>query len=226
MCLTQNQILYEVERIITNTVQFPPEHQAVLATEGFRYSARDCDCRSCTYHIGETRRVQCSLNHCPFIQERLKAGVASKREILMDTISSLTFPLMSISYKKETNKREGKIMDYKNDKHRIVFTEAIRKKEHKDYDLMAAIYLLTSDFRLWQKVKNNIDKREIDFEQININGIHESGYTIFCAAKDLYLGTHYLSICDLADTALVAPKIFSLICNAMAIKRFGLLAIN
>lgn len=44
-------------------------------------------------------------------------------------------------------------MNYKNEKHRELFGEAVRRKDKKDYGLMSAIYLLTSDLRLWQKVK-------------------------------------------------------------------------
>ena len=37
-------------------------------------------------------------------------------------------------------------MEFKNEKHRELFGEAIRRKDKKDYALMAALYLLTADF--------------------------------------------------------------------------------
>ena len=52
------------------------------------------------------------------------------------------------------------------------------------------------------------------------------GYALYCASKDLYLGTKNLTIGDLADTDLIPSKIFGLICNGMAIRRFGLGAIQ
>lgn len=54
----------------------------------------------------------------------------------------------------------------------------------------------------------------------------ENAYTLFCCAKDLYLGTKHIAVKDLADMDLISPKMFGLICNAMAIRRFGLNAIN
>lgn len=51
-------------------------------------------------------------------------------------------------------------------------------------------------------------------------------HPLFCAAKDLYLGTGCLTVSDLAYKSLVPPKAFRLICNAMAIRRFGLGAIT
>ncbi len=56
--------------------------------------------------------------------------------------------------------------------------------------------------------------------------LQENSYPLFCAAKDLYLGTKHLTVRDLADAELISPKVFALICNAMAIRRFGLGAIQ
>ena len=46
-------------------------------------------------------------------------------------------------------------MRYKNEKHQSEFEEAIRKKDKKDYAMMAALYLLTADLRLWNLSRNH-----------------------------------------------------------------------
>ena len=117
-------------------------------------------------------------------------------------------------------------MNYKIEKHRDLFGEAVRRKNKKDYELMSALYILTSDLRLWQKVKHYTEKSIIDFDHIRIKGIPPTGSSLYCCAKDLYLGTKHLSVSDLADTGLIPPKVCGLICNAMAIRRFGLGAVN
>ena len=117
-------------------------------------------------------------------------------------------------------------MNYKNEKHRDLFGEAVKRKDKKDYELMSALYILTSDLRLWQKVKRYMEKSIIDFDHIRIKGIHPTGYILYCCAKDLYLGTKHLSVSDLSDAELIPPKVFGLICNAMAIRRFGLGVVN
>ena len=91
---------------------------------------------------------------------------------------------------------------------------------------MSALYLLTAEFALWQTAKRYVTDNSIDFKSLQPSGISENGYTLLCAAKDLYLGTNYLTISDLADTQLIPPRMFALICNAMAIRRFGLGEIN
>ena len=117
-------------------------------------------------------------------------------------------------------------MRYKNEKHKNAFEEAVRKKDKKDYAIMAALYLLTADYRLWNLSKRHVGKISINFADIRLKNIHANGYALFCCAKDLCLGTKHLTVADLADTDLIPPKLFELICNAMAIRRFGLGAIK
>ena len=116
-------------------------------------------------------------------------------------------------------------MNYRNEKHRIAFTEEIKRMNGKDYALMSAVYLLTAERALWMKAKPQAGQNKIRFDAINLQKSTENAYTLFCCAKDLYLGTKHITIKDLADKELIAPRIFDLVCNAMAIRRFGLGAI-
>lgn len=150
----------------------------------------------------------------------------SQKERLARTMSQISNPLFQKRLKKYINESETIHMNFRNSKHNITFTDTIRKKNKKDYALMSAIYLLTAEFALWQTVKRHITNNTIDFKNLHPVGISENGYTLFCAAKDLYLGTEYLTISDLADPQLIPPRMFALICNAMAIRRFGLSAIH
>ena len=45
------------------------------------------------------------------------------------------------------------------------------------------------------------------YNGIKIGWMEKDGYALFCAAKDLYLGTGCLTVSDLADKSLVPPKI-------------------
>ena len=75
-------------------------------------------------------------------------------------------------------------MRYKNEKHQSEFEDAIRKKDKKDYAMMAALYLLTADLRLWHLSKRHVGKISINFADIRLKNIHENGYALFCCAKD------------------------------------------
>lgn len=121
---------------------------------------------------------------------------------------------------------EGKAVSYRNEKHKAVFEGITAKMDKQNYALLSALYLLTADHRLWKVMKHHTQKNKVDFAGVSLKGIHENGYTLYCVAKDLYLGTKHLTVSDLADTELIRPQMFMLVCNAMAIRRFGLDAIH
>lgn len=141
-------------------------------------------------------------------------------------MSGIRYPPFQRRLEKYLKESEEKPMDYRNEKHRIAFTEAIRKLNEKDDALMSAVYLLSAEHALWMKAKCKVEKNGILFDTIKLQNSTENAYTLFCCAKDLYLGTKHITIKDLADTDLISPKMFGLICNAMAIRRFGLNTIN
>ena len=162
----------------------------------------------------------------PLVIFRIQEGTATFREILTETTKNIKHKQFRHRLNKYLKESEMNPMQYKNEKHRLDFEEAIRKKDKKDYAMMAALYLLTADLRLWNLARKHVGKIEINFADIRLKKIHENGYALFCCAKDLCLGTKHLTVADLADTDLIPPKLFELICNAMAIRRFGLGAIK
>ena len=117
-------------------------------------------------------------------------------------------------------------MTYINEKHRARFTLAAKNIAKANYALLSALYLLTADQRLWSCCKHHIINGCVFFENIKLNNCTERAYTLYCAAKDLTLGTKHLTVSDLSDADLVPPMLFRTICNAMAIRRFGLAAIK
>lgn len=117
-------------------------------------------------------------------------------------------------------------MTYINEKHRARFELAAKNTPKANYALLSALYLLTADQRLWSCCKHHINNGCVFFESIKLNNCSERVYTLYCAAKDLTLGTKHITISDLADIKLVPPALFRIICNAMAIRRFGLAAVK
>ena len=145
---------------------------------------------------------------------------------LFKALAGIRYPPFQRRPRQYSKESEMNPMDYRNEKHQVVFENTIRKKNRKDYALMSALYLLTADYMLWQSVRQCVVDNIICFKEIRLQGLNENSYTLFCAAKDLYLGTDCLTISDLTDTTLIPPKIFGLICNGMAVRRFGLSAIH
>ena len=162
----------------------------------------------------------------PLVILRIQDGTATHREILTETTKAINHRRFRPRLNKYLKESEMNPMRYKNEKHQSEFEDAIRKKDKKDYAMMAALYLLTADLHLWNLSKRHVGKISINFADIRLKNIHENGYALFCCAKDLCLGTKHLTVSDLADTDLIPPKLFELICNAMAIRRYGVGAVK
>lgn len=147
-------------------------------------------------------------------------------EIMAETVSAVKCPAFLRRLNQYLKESENNPMMYRNDKHKAAFESAVRKENKKNHALLAAVYLLTADGSLWRASKRQIINGCIGFEHIHLQNSTETAYALLCGAKDLYLGTKHLTVSDLADKDIVSPKVFALICNAMALRRFGLSALE
>ena len=212
-----------LERMMTAVPRFLPQGGGIMVLHRFEYTAEMCDCRYCPYYRGKRK---CTASQCPCIEERIVAGAASRAEVMAETMRDIHNGAFRRRLNQFIKEREELHMNFRNEKHRLAFVEAIRKLDKKNFALMSALYLLTAEHKLWMQIRNYVERNEIKFERFKPKDSTENGYTLLCCAKDLYLGTKHITISDLADTELIAPRMFALICNAMAIRRFGLGAIQ
>ena len=144
---------------------------------------------------------------------------ATPTELLTATMRQIRCP----PFRKRFNEyieSEEKTMTYINEKHRARFTLAVKNIAKANYALLSALYLLTADQRLWSCCKHHTNNGCVFFENIKLHNCTDRAYTLYCAAKDLMLGTKHITVSDLSDADLVPPKLFRTICNAMAIRRF------
>lgn len=106
--------------------------------------------------------------------------------------------------------------------HQQCFEQAVDNLDKNNSALISAVYLLTADYKLWKQSKNYVEKNRICFGALRPTNCTETGYTAYCAAKDVYLGSKHFTLSDLADRDLISPKLFETLCMAMAIKRDGI----
>ncbi len=158
-------------------------------------------------------------------QKILIITTATPTEILTTTMRQIRCPPFRKRFNEYIESEENP-MTYINEKHRTRFTLVARNVRKDNFALLSALYLLTADGRLWSCCKHHIAGNAVFFEKIKLYDCSERSYTLYCAAKDLTLGTKHITVSDLADADLVPPMLFRTICNAMAIRRFGLAAIG
>ncbi len=109
-----------------------------------------------------------------------------------------------------------KLMNYRNDNHETVFKETAAKLIN-DNDLLAAVYLLTADRRLWWSAEGFVRNCEIRFDELRHKKSSNSAYVLLCSAKDLYLGTQHFN--EILPTAASSQLRCSV---SLTIKRFSI----
>ncbi len=124
------------------------------------------------------------------------------------------------------NEERSDTMKFGSNRHRCTFLKEAKKQSLKNRKLVAALYLLTADEKLWKAAESSVGKDDIVFKNIHLKNGSENAYALYCAAKDLYNGSRQLYIDDIANSDVIKGRVFNLICNAMLIKRVGLTAIN
>ena len=90
----------------------------------------------------------------------------------------------------------------------------------------AALFLLTADEELWQRVLWHFDSSGFDFPVIRLSGIHPELYSIYQAAKTISVGGDNIVIEDLAFSELVSDRAFRLILGALLLYRYGEVVLN
>ncbi len=121
---------------------------------------------------------------------------------------------------------EEKNMFYRSETHHRQFDKALSHRYERTPAMLSALYLLCADRYLWSRSQDGIKKDKIYFEEIRIRDAAPEVYCLFKAAQDLYCGSRHLTISDLSDRELVPPWLFQVICNAMAIRRCGMRAVE
>ena len=117
-------------------------------------------------------------------------------------------------------------MKYTTLAHHRDFAQAVRGVAADNHYLIAAIYLLAADRELWRRARSFVKKDRILFDSISIGNCTMDQYNLFSCAKDIYSGTQSITVSELVDGLIVTPKIFEVICNAMAVARIGINALE
>lgn len=184
-----------------------------------KYSPKDVSCCFCEYG---TAHGTCTVGLCPFLAERIEAGVVGYREVVADT-----FPDRSKLTRRLNNLVSGFPGTlWADDRHRVRM-EHIRlrwpyEQERDTPPYYAALYLLSSDQELFDRAYDCFQASGIDFSGMKLQGISPRGYTLYSAARSIYAGDTHLAIEDMADPEIVGPYTFRLIINAFLVARYGL----
>ena len=84
----------------------------------------------------------------------------------------LLFEVENIIVNLKQHKGKEKIMKFRNDQHRSTFLKEANKQGLKNHKLIAALYLLTADFKLWETAKGSVGKDDVEmFQRVIVLGV-------------------------------------------------------
>jgi len=214
--------LHPYEVMMQGIPNFLPRGHGIHIYRREPVTSAQTDCQYCLYYHNE----KCRLTDCPFLEYKIANRTATTPQIMTAIFSSVTYLPFRLRLKQYIRESENKNMNYYCKKHENDFTQMLERIDKDNLRVLSAVYLLTADTQLWRRVQNQVEKNCIRFDRMNIGSVDGKTYTLFCCAKDLCIGTKHITIADLTDEQLISPKMFGIICNAMALRRFGLGVLN
>ncbi len=181
----------------------------------FQYKPEDVDCTICTEYIGKRR--SCTRPRCPFLAERIEAGVVGYEQIVQET-----FP-RNVRLNTVIQRFSGSLFLNPEHRQRMGYMKARqgyrRKRDTPAY--FAAMYLLSANDDLYRRSANCFCKHGIEFDYVTIRNISPHNYTLFSAARDIYTDASSVALSDLSNAEVTDTVAFSLIVNALLIARYG-----
>lgn len=119
----------------------------------------------------------------------------------------------------------GSEMMFGDMRHRKEFYSLLRGRRagtlHDSPGYAAAVFLLSADEFLWERVRQNVLDTGIYFDRVRLGGVTLEQYILFHAAKDVHNGTKHIRLSELTDRELVPDGILRLIINAFVIEKCG-----
>jgi hypothetical protein len=192
---TQTRYERALERDMTLVPNFKPRGNVVIVISQFKYTAEMCSCEYCT----EYKAKKCKAKKCICFEERLEAGAVSYALLIKETFADTRHPYFKLRLNNIIRESEKQNMFYRGKDHQRNFENALFGLPNESPAIQSAIYLLTSDNKLWSNAKKHVNKSSIDFCNIKLTGTDVDAYTLLKTAQDLYSGTKHITIYDLSN---------------------------
>lgn len=123
--------------------------------------------------------------------------------------------------KNHREKSESPCMVFRNPLHESLFKKETAKHYVPSAPMLTALYLFTADHQLWKRAKQCMVGQNIHFTEIPLAGLSVPAYTLYKAAVTLCSEREGLSISELWDRNLIPHELFSIVCQALSIRRYG-----
>lgn len=193
-------------------------------TTHFKYKMEDVECKFCTEY--NRKQGGCTQKVCPWLAERIEAGVVGYEEALLDSFSYTSH--LGNKLRTAVQLFHGSL--WLNEAHRQRMEEMKAREGYRPPRdtpaYFAAMYLLTADPDTAKRTANCFCRDGIMFSYATTKGISPHGYTLLSAARDIYANGDGIALNDLSDGEVIDTEAFCLIVNALLIVRYGCAALE
>ena len=184
----------------------------------YHYKPEDVACEYCV----EWRHRRCQAVGCPWLAERIEAGVVSYasavRELfwgIRDEAFIQRLGLLVLHF-------HGSFwLDSEHEYNTRLLLRSVGYQAWRNPRFFAVLYLFGSNRGLMKRVWNACMPQGFEPLYMVIRGVSAHDYTLIQAAKALMCGGLELTLYDLADREVVDDVAFKLIVNALLIANYG-----
>ena len=149
----------------------------------FKYQPSDVSCVLCTEY---SAKQGCTASHCPWLAERIEAGVVGYGEAVMETMPHNRWLRQRLCLL--VKNFPGTLWSNIQHEKRMEAAKAIqgycRRRDTPQY--YAVMYLLTANQDIFQRTANCFCKHGLEFDYAVLREISLHNYALFMAARSIY----------------------------------------
>lgn len=192
-----------MERQMMSPPNYKPRGGGRMILNRFRYKPEDVDCKLCT----EYKHRRCTQPSCPWLAERLEAGVVNYQSLVLECFRELEGHPLRERVEALIRGRDAIHMEDVAHRHRLSFWRSWLTRRHGkiiDHQPLAALYLLTARESLWNKIQPQLDsENNLRFTRLSSRGIDPRDYALLQTVKVISGEKAGITTDDLVDPEVV-----------------------
>ena len=184
----------------------------------YHYKPEDVACEYCV--AWQHRR--CQTVGCPWLAERIEAGVVSYAAAVRELFGALHVPELRWRLEWLIKGYNGSFwFNAEHEYNTRLLLRSVGYQAWRNPRYFAVLYLFGSNRALLKRAWNACMPHGFEPMFLVMRGVSEHDYTLIQTAKALMCGGLGLTLYDLADRDVVDDKAFTLIVNALLIANYG-----
>ena len=184
----------------------------------YHYKPADVACEYCI----KWRHRRCQAIGCPWLAERIEAGVVSYASAVRELFGALHVPELCWRLERLIKGYNGSFwLNAEHEFNTRLLLRSVGYQAWRNPRFFAVLYLFGSNRLLMKRVWNACMPQGFEPMFLVMRDVSEHDYTFIQAAKALMCGGLGLTLYDLADREVVDYEAFTLIVNALLIANYG-----